>query len=305
MISLAGLRKEFNGVPAVADVSLEVAGGETLVLLGPSGCGKTTTLRMINRLITPTAGAVRVAGRDTARTDPVQLRRQIGYMIQGVGLFPHRTIAENILTVPRLLGWSQPRCRHRIRELCDVVNLEPTLLPRYPHQLSGGQRQRAGVARALAAEPPIVLMDEPFGALDPITRQQVRREFRRIESLVNKTIVIVTHDIAEAVELGDRVCLMDQGRVAQIGRPAELLFRPQSDFVRSFFAGGRLQTEWMAVRLADLPVAGTLPLALPSHFTVAEALDHLERDNEAAFHRLVATFFDYKRSLAGPTRDSP
>jgi osmoprotectant transport system ATP-binding protein len=303
MIAIEGLRKDFGGFTAVADISLEVAPGETLVLLGTSGCGKTTTLRMINRLIAPTRGVIRVDGRDIAGEDPVQLRRKIGYMIQGVGLFPHRTVEENILTVPQLLGWGRERGRARVAELGAIVNLDADLLPRYPHELSGGQRQRVGLARALAADPPIILMDEPLGALDPITRQQVRREFRRIESLVNKTNVLVTHDIAEAVELGDRICLMSQGRIEQIGPAAELLFRPRTEFVRDFFEGGRLQIEWMAVTLGELPLAeadrpGEQPFGLAGSTPVAEALAQLEKADETAFGRVITAFFDYKRARA-------
>lgn len=311
MIAIEGLRKLFGDVVAVDGISLDVAAGETLVLLGTSGCGKTTTLRMINRLLPPTAGRIRVNGRDIAGEDPVQLRRKIGYMIQGVGLFPHRTVEENILTVPRLLGWSRERCRARVAELGGIVNLDAGLLPRHPHELSGGQRQRVGLARALAADPPIILMDEPLGALDPITRQQVRREFRRIESLVSKTNVLVTHDIAEAVELGDRICLLSEGRIEQIGTAAELLFRPRTEFVRNFFDGARLQTEWLAVTLGELPLAesdraGAGPFGLPGSTTVAGALGQLEKSDEAAFGRVVTAFFDYKRALAAAgAGDSP
>lgn len=306
MIVLEGLRKEYGGFTAVAELSLEVRAGETLVLLGTSGCGKTTTLRMINRLIVPTAGRIRVDGQDIARTDAVQLRRKIGYIIQGVGLFPHWTVEENILTVPRLLGWNRARSRARVEELLALVNLAPELLGRYPHELSGGQRQRVGLARALAADPPIVLMDEPLGALDPITRQQVRHEFRRIESLVNKTTVLVTHDIAEAVELGDRICLMEHGRCVQTGTPAELLFRPATGFVRDFFDAGRLQTEWMAVKLGDLPLpaAWAAGAGLAAEARVAEALALLARTDETAFARVVAAFFDYRRALGATAPES-
>ncbi|MBS0663229.1 MAG: ATP-binding cassette domain-containing protein [Verrucomicrobia bacterium] len=306
MIELAGLSKRFGAVTAVDEVTLTVDAGETMVLLGTSGCGKTTTLRMINRLVVPSAGTVRVAGRDAAATDPVALRRKIGYMIQGVGLFPHRTVEENILTVPRLIGWGTAESRRRLHQLTEIVNLEPALLPRLPHELSGGQRQRAGLARALAADPPIVLMDEPFGALDPLTRQQVRREFLRVESLVNKTIVLVTHDTAEAVELGSRICLMAKGRIEQVGAPAELLFRPRTPFVEDFFAAGRLQLEWMAVRMAELPGAGRLHGEGLGSLTVAEALARLERTDEAAFNAVLKEFFAHRRKRAGgPAEAAP
>lgn len=297
MITVCGLTKKFGGISAVDDISFTVPTRETLVLLGTSGCGKTTTLRMINRLVSPTAGLVRIGGHDTADMDPVTLRRGIGYMIQGVGLFPHRTVEENILTVPALLRWAAPRCQERLAAVSRIVNLDPAWWPRYPQELSGGQRQRVGLARALAADPPVVLMDEPFGALDPLTRQEIRREFRRIETAVRKTTILVTHDIAEAVELGDRICLMSQGRIEQIGTPADLLFRPASPFVRSFFDESRLQTEWMAVRLRELPEALPNPDLSPD-LTVAEALAKLARTDEAAFMRLLAAFF--ARTRGGP-----
>jgi osmoprotectant transport system ATP-binding protein len=300
MIRAGGLRKEFRGTVAVADISFEVREGETLVLLGTSGCGKTTTLRMINRLIGPTAGTIQVNGREIADEDPVLLRRMIGYMIQGVGLFPHRTVEENILAVPGLLGWSRERGQSRLRELLELVNLPQAMLGRFPNELSGGQRQRVGLARALAADPPIILMDEPFGALDPLTRQQVRGEFRRMESLMRKTIVLVTHDVTEALELGDRICLMAEGRIAQLGTAAELLFQPRTEFVRTFFDANRMHNEWMATRLAELPeltdVADGLRAAgHPDGMTVFEALSILEGTDEAGFHRTTAAFFEFKR----------
>lgn len=299
-IEIENVRKEFGGVTAVNGISLEIMRGETLVLLGTSGCGKTTTLRMINRLIEPSAGTIRVDGRDITHEDPNSLRRKIGYMIQGVGLFPHRTIEQNILTVPRLLGWKRERCMARLQSLLETVNLPPNLLPRYPHELSGGQRQRVGVARALAADPPIILMDEPFGALDPVTRRQVRKEFVQIESLVKTTIVLVTHDVSEALELGDRICLMSAGRIEQIGKASELLFNPRTAFVREFFGKERLQTEWMVLTLADLSLevdADGRIFSQPKNLAVSEALARLEGRDEQAFLRVIKAFFQYKRII--------
>jgi osmoprotectant transport system ATP-binding protein len=250
---------------------------------------------MINRLVHPTSGTVKIAGCDTARLDPVELRRRIGYMIQGVGLFPHRTVAENILIVPSLLGWTKMRRRERLEVLSRTANLDHSWWDRFPHELSGGQRQRVGLARALAADPPVILMDEPFGALDPVTRQEVRREFRRIDSVAKKAIILVTHDVAEAVELGDRICLMSRGRIEQIGTPADLLFRPASDFVRDFFAGARLQIEWMAVRLGEVVEDAATRFGLAPGMTVADALARLAHHDELKFVELVSAFFAHRR----------
>ncbi|MBA3450169.1 MAG: ATP-binding cassette domain-containing protein, partial [Chloroflexia bacterium] len=225
MITLEHISKVFTShgqrVTAVDDVSLEVGEGELHVLIGPSGSGKTTTMRMINCLETPSGGRITVDGRDVQTMNVVELRRGIGYVIQQGGLFPHFTVADNVAVVPRLLGWPRQRRRQRAEELLALVGLPPELFAdRYPRQLSGGQQQRVGVARALAADPPIILMDEPFGAVDPITRKQLQRELRRIQAEVRKTIVFVTHDIAEAFLLGDRIVLMAEGRVVQNGTPA-------------------------------------------------------------------------------------
>ncbi|MBA2289689.1 MAG: ATP-binding cassette domain-containing protein [Chloroflexia bacterium] len=220
---------------AVDDVSLEVGDGELHVLIGPSGSGKTTTMRMINRLETTTAGRIIVNERDVRSMNTVELRRSIGYVIQQGGLFPHFTVAENVSVVPRLMGWSKGKRRERAEELLQLVGLDPSIFAeRYPRQLSGGQQQRVGVARALAADAPIILMDEPFGAVDPITRNQLQRWLRRIQAEVHKTIVFVTHDINEAFLLGDRIVLMNDGAIEQNGHPADLLRHPASDFVREF-----------------------------------------------------------------------
>lgn len=234
MIEIQDLVKRFDGQLAVDSVSLTVAKGETMVLLGTSGCGKTTTLRMINRLIEPTSGTIRVDGVAVQQQPAPELRRRIGYVVQDGGLFPHYTIAQAIATVPNLLGWEQPHVRERTHELMDKLQLSSTLLNRYPSELSGGQRQRVGLARALAARPPVVLMDEPFGALDPFTRRHVRRELFGLNELQETTVVLVTHDVNEALELADRIALMDRGRMVQMGVPQELLTNPASDFVRDF-----------------------------------------------------------------------
>ncbi|MVM31948.1 ATP-binding cassette domain-containing protein [Spirosoma sp. HMF4905] len=234
MIEIQKLTKRFASHAAVDGVSLTVGQGETLVLLGTSGCGKTTTLKMINRLIEPTSGSISVAGIDVQQQLGPELRRQIGYVIQDGGLFPHYTIAEAIATVPKLLGWETKAIQQRTHELIEKLQLPKTVLTRYPSELSGGQRQRVGLARALAAKPPVVLMDEPFGALDPFTRRHVRRELFGLNELKETTVVLVTHDVSEALELADRIALMDRGRIVQIGPPSELLKRPANDFVRDF-----------------------------------------------------------------------
>jgi len=242
MIRLDRVAKEYpDGSVAVAELSLDIGRGEICVLVGPSGCGKTTTMKMINRLIEPTRGRIVLDGEDVTDVDPVSLRRRIGYVIQQVGLFPHQTIAANVGTVPRLLGWDKRRASARVDELLDLVGLPPaTYAGRYPHQLSGGQRQRVGVARALAADPLVLLMDEPFSAIDPIARDRLQGEFLRLQEEVRKTIVFVTHDIEEAVRLGDRICVLSQGgRLEQYADPGTLLGAPASDFVADFVGADR------------------------------------------------------------------
>jgi osmoprotectant transport system ATP-binding protein len=241
VISLEHVVKRYGDRVAVDDLSVEIGAGELAVLVGPSGCGKTTTLRMVNRLVEPTSGTIRVDGRDTRERGVEELRRSIGYVIQQAGLFPHLTVAENIATVPRLLGWDRRRIRARVGELLDLVGLPPgDYAERLPRALSGGERQRVGVARALGADPPVLLMDEPFSALDPVTRLRLQGELLRVQSLVRKTIVVVTHDIDEALRLGDRVILLQTGgHLAQVATPAELLAHPASDFVAGFLGGDR------------------------------------------------------------------
>ena len=242
MIRLTGLSKRFAGSAqaAVDNVSLDIAEGEVCVLIGPSGCGKTTTMRLINRMIEPDAGRIEVGGKDVTHMDVVALRRSIGYVIQQVGLFPHMTIADNIATVPRLLGWEPPRIERRIDELLELVGLDSaTYRTRWPRELSGGQKQRVGVARALAADPPVMLMDEPFGAIDPITRTRLQDEFLAILGRLRKTIVFVTHDLDEAVRMGSRVAVMRQGRIEQFDTPEALLASPVNEFVEAFVGDDR------------------------------------------------------------------
>jgi osmoprotectant transport system ATP-binding protein len=237
MISLRHVTKRFPGQAsaAVDDLSLDVLDGEILVLIGPSGCGKTTTMRMVNRLIEPDAGTIEVDGRDVLRQDPDELRRRIGYVIQTIGLMPHRTVEQNIGTVPWLLGWDRARIRERVHELAGMLRLDGELLGRYPAELSGGQRQRVGVARALAADPPVMLMDEPFAAVDPIVRATLRQQFLELQRTLRKTIVFVTHDIDEAITMADRIAILNMGAdVEQLDKPAEILRAPASDFVEAF-----------------------------------------------------------------------
>jgi osmoprotectant transport system ATP-binding protein len=241
-IRLDGVSKVYaDGTVGVSELNLTFAAGELTVLVGPSGCGKTTTMKMINRIIEPSTGRILLGGEDVTRVNPDHLRRRIGYVIQNVGLFPHQTVRANVATVPRLLGWDKRRIRARVDELLDTVGLDPaTYGDRYPAQLSGGQRQRAGVARALAADPTVLLMDEPFSAVDPIVRERLQAEFLRLQETVRKTIVFVTHDIEEAVRLGDRIAVMSQGgHVEQFATPAELLGRPANEFVADFVGADR------------------------------------------------------------------
>ncbi|MEU8113626.1 ATP-binding cassette domain-containing protein [Micromonospora sp. NPDC048947] len=241
-ISLEGIQKRYpNGTEAVRDLSLEVRAGELVVLIGPSGCGKSTVLRMINRLIEPTAGRITLGDEDVTNVDPVRLRRRIGYVIQNVGLFPHQTVRANVATVPGLLRWPKSQTRARVDELLDLVGLDPAEFGgRYPHELSGGQRQRVGVARALAADPVVLLMDEPFSAVDPIVRARLQEEFLRLQAEVRKTIVLVTHDLDEAVRLGDRIAVLSEGgHLEQYDTPAALLGAPATAFVREFVGADR------------------------------------------------------------------
>ena len=230
------------GVNAVADFTLSVAAGELLAIIGPSGCGKTTVLKMLNRLVEPTSGRILLHGEDIRTLDPIALRRSMGYVIQQVGLFPHMTILENITVVPDILGWPLEKQRVRAHELLDLIDMNPAeFAHRYPYQLSGGQQQRIGVLRALAADPAVILMDEPFGAVDPLTRTKLQQELKSLQTRLKKTVLLVTHDIDEAFRLADRVLLMQSGRIVQLGAPAELLDHPSTAFVHEYVGGQRMQ----------------------------------------------------------------
>ncbi|CAN5301389.1 betaine/proline/choline family ABC transporter ATP-binding protein [soil metagenome] len=255
-ILLEGVSKLYDGqsVPAVDNVTLEIPAGEIVMLVGPSGCGKTTTMKMINRLIEPTSGRILIGDEDVTHQDPDQLRRRIGYVIQGAGLFPHLTVGDNIALVPRLLKWDKKRTSDRVDELLDLVSLEPEKYrDRYPRELSGGQQQRIGVARALAADPPVLLMDEPFGAVDPITRQRLQDELLRLQEELHKTIVFVTHDFDEAVKLGDRIAILQVGsKIVQYDTPEQILANPADDFVSDFVGHGAALKQLTLTRVRDV-----------------------------------------------------
>ena len=272
MIYLEGVSKRYpgQGKDAVAGLSMEIKRGEFVVLVGPSGCGKTTTLRMINRLVEPTEGRIWIDGKDVTHVDVDQLRRGIGYVIQQIGLLPHLTIAENVALVPKLLGVAKNKRRERAEELLDLVGLEPaTYANRYPRQLSGGQQQRVGVARALAADPPVMLMDEPFGAVDPIAREKLQQEFLRLQERIRKTIVLVTHDIDEALRLGDRIAIFGPGsRLAQFDTPLQILSNPADDFVRDFVGAGASVRRLTLLKVGD--VIGTSTMEASSVLTTVE-----------------------------------
>ncbi|SFL60791.1 betaine/proline/choline family ABC transporter ATP-binding protein [Geodermatophilus ruber] len=259
MIRLEHLTKAYprQPHPAVQDLTLDVPEGEIVVLVGPSGCGKTTTMKMINRIIEPTSGRIVLDGEDVTGADPDQLRRRIGYVIQQIGLFPHRTIAENIGTVPRVLGWNRRRIAARVDELLETIGMDPAVYrDRYPKELSGGQRQRVGVARALSADPDVMLMDEPFGAIDPITRERLQNEFLRLQSEVRKTIVFVTHDIDEAIKMGDRIAILREGsEVVQYDTPERILTAPADEFVSDFIGAGASLKRLNLSRVRDIELS--------------------------------------------------
>ncbi len=254
MIQFEHVKKQYkNGFVAVDDLSLHIESGEFIVFIGPSGCGKTTTMKMINGLIEPTEGKILINGEDITRTNPYELRRKIGYVIQDIGLMPHMTIADNIACVPKLLKWDKERTSKRVRELLELVGLDPEItMGKYPKQLSGGQKQRVGVARALAVDPPIMLMDEPFGALDPITREQLQDEFIRLQKKMKKTIVFVTHDMDEAIKFADRIAIINHGKIVQCAPPLEILQKPANSFVSDFIGGDNIFKQLSLLQVKDL-----------------------------------------------------
>ena len=302
MIRLEALTKVYPtshaGAASVDRVSFEVGAGETCVLLGPSGCGKTTTLRMINRLVAPTSGKVFIDGRDTDAIDPVALRRTIGYVIQQIGLFPNMTVAQNIGVVPRLLNWNAARMRRRAEELLAMLALEPKeFMDRYPNELSGGQAQRVGVARALAADPPVLLMDEPFGAVDPVNREVIQDEFLRMQKSLRKTVLFVSHDIDEAVKMADRIAIFRLGRLEQYAAPDELLARPANEFVAGFVGSDRTLKRLRRIRVADVMIAAdpSDAVAINTHARAVRTSDDLRR---------VATLFLEHSAEALPCIDA-
>jgi osmoprotectant transport system ATP-binding protein len=289
MIEVQQLTKTYHDTVAVSNVSFSIKESQTLVLLGTSGSGKTTTLRMLNRLTEPTSGKIFIDGKNILSQPPEGLRRNMGYVLQGYGLFPHYSVAENIAIVPKLLKWPKEKIRKRVDELLDKLQLPPEQYRDvYPATLSGGQKQRVGLARALATDPPILLMDEPFGALDMLTRFAVRKEFKELDELKKKTIILVTHDVQEAFELGDKIGLMDKGKMQQLASPSELLFHPGNDFVKAFFKQHLFQLEWQSIRIKniwnDLPEAGNdKNTTLFSSHTLWEAMEELVNNNAPVY----------------------
>ncbi|MCB7161630.1 choline ABC transporter ATP-binding protein OpuBA [Bacillus subtilis] len=279
MLTLENVSKTYKGgKKAVNNVNLKIAKGEFICFIGPSGCGKTTTMKMINRLIEPSAGKIFIDGENIMDQDPVELRRKIGFVIQQIGLFPHMTIQQNISLVPKLLKWPEQQRKERARELLKLVDMEPEYLDRYPHELSGGQQQRIGVLRALAAEPPLILMDEPFGALDPITRDSLQEEFKKLQKTLHKTIVFVTHDMDEAIKLADRIVILKAGEIVQVGTPDDILRNPADEFVEEFIGKERLiQSSSPDVERVD-QIMNTQPVTITADKTLSEAIQLMRQE---------------------------
>jgi len=299
MITVESVSKNFNGKPAVDDISFQAHDQEILVLLGTSGCGKTTTLKMINRLVEADSGNILINGKNIRDQKPEQLRMGIGFVMQHSGLFPHYTIQRNIAVVPELLKWDRKKTENRTHELLDKLHLSEDILLRFPSELSGGQQQRVGIARALIANTPILLMDEPFGALDNITKADIHSEFKSLEELKNKTIILVTHDVQEAFELGQRICLMNKGKIIQTGTPKEMLYHPQNDFVNEFFTENRLLLEYKIAVLKDLPNSEELykEFSFTENTSVWNALQKLSSDhrNMEYYESLIRAFNEYRK----------
>lgn len=299
MISLRGVSKNYGPKKAVDTISLEAYDKEILVLLGISGCGKTTTLKMINRLIEPDGGSIVIDGKDIKDQKPEVLRRTIGFVMQHAGLFPHYTVEENIAVVPKLLGWEVIKIQSRTLELLQKLHLSETVLKQYPHELSGGQQQRIGIARALIANTPVLLMDEPFGALDNITKTAIHNEFKNLDELKDKTIILVTHDVMEAFALGHRICLMDRGQIIQIGTPREILYRPVNNFVKDFFAANRLMLEYKSASLQSIApfLKYTLPVleGVTGNTNVWETLQIFSAENAEHYEALLEAFNQYRK----------
>ena len=291
MIEFDNVTKIFDGkIKAVSDLSMEIFEGETVVLLGTSGSGKTTTMKMVNRLIDPTSGRILINGKNIIEQDTIELRLMIGYAVQNIGLFPHMNVAENIAVVPRLLKWTEKRISKRVDELIEMVGLESEEFRyRFPGQLSGGQKQRIGVARALAADPPILLMDEPFGALDPITRDQLQNEFIDLLSEIKKTIIFVTHDVFEAIKMGDRIAILNEGYLQQIGEPAEIIDKPANEFVAQFLGQQRFQLSLLTMSVKQvmekpgnykaIGEKDKIPAHLKGRSSIIEAIDMFRKTN--------------------------
>jgi len=305
MIELVSVSKSFGDTGAVKNISLKVNQHETLVLLGTSGCGKTTTLKMINRLIESDSGEILIGGKNIAEQKPETLRKNIGFVMQNIGLFPHYTIAENIAVGPKLLDWDAKKTKQRTLELIEKLHLPKDCLVLYPHELSGGQQQRVGLARALITDTPVLLMDEPFGALDNVTRSSIHAEFKALDELKRKTIIMVTHDIQEAFELGDRICLMDKGEVVQIGSPKELLYKPANDFTKKFLDSFRLTLEFKTATIEDIrsyfPQHVSEYETLSPDMSVWNALQHFSEQNMDAtesgtFVEITNAFHKYQKT---------
>lgn len=279
MLTLENVSKTYRGgKKAVNNVNLKIAKGEFICFIGPSGCGKTTTMKMINRLIEPSAGKIFIDGENIMDQDPVELRRKIGYVIQQIGLFPHMTIQQNISLVPKLLKSQEQQRKERARELLKLVDMGPEYVDRYPHELSGGQQQRIGVLRALAAEPPLILMDEPFGALDPITRDSLQEEFKKLQKTLHKTIVFVTHDMDEAIKLADRIVILKAGEIVQVGTPDDILRNPADEFVEEFIGKERLiQSSSPDVERVD-QIMNTQPVTITADKTLSEAIQLMRQE---------------------------